>query len=83
MFPFFPLCFFLKYLRKTIKKHVLFGEFCNFHLFSVKDLAAKELGFLHLSAGELLREERSRSGSPLAKEIEDELCEVITMEMVR
>jgi len=35
------------------------------------DLAAKELGFLHLSAGELLREERSRSGSPLAKEIEE------------
>ncbi len=40
-------------------------------LLFAKDLAAKEMGFLHLSAGELLREERSRSGSTLAKEIED------------
>ena len=83
MFPFFPLCFFLKYLKAQLKNTCFFGELCNFHLFSVKDLAAKELGFLHLSAGELLREERSRSGSPLAKEIEDELWEVITMEIVR
>jgi len=35
------------------------------------ELAAKELGFLHLSAGELLRQERSREGSTLAKEIEE------------
>lgn len=81
MFP--PPPFFFEIPKENNKNTCFFGEFCNFHLFSVKDLAAKELGFLHLSAGELLREERSRSGSPLAKEIEDELWEVITMEMVR
>ncbi|CAK9071223.1 UMP-CMP kinase (Deoxycytidylate kinase) (CK) (dCMP kinase) (Nucleoside-diphosphate kinase) (Uridine monophosphate/cytidine monophosphate kinase) (UMP/CMP kinase) (UMP/CMPK) [Durusdinium trenchii] len=35
------------------------------------ELVVSELGFQHLSAGELLRQERSRKGSPLAEEIEE------------
>ncbi|CAE8688410.1 unnamed protein product [Polarella glacialis] len=35
------------------------------------EYVAKELGFVHLSAGELLREERRREGSPLRELIEE------------